>query len=262
MRTSAGRGLLVQRLLPFAVKFLWRQPRKFAQLRQHGRDFIERYRKIAALTDSEVELVEQVLHQLECLEPLYQERHRWGHVPMGYSVVYALVRVMKPDVMVETGVHEGWSAWFTLLAMEQNRRGVLHSIDLPNQDVELAPGGPRQTELLPEGKQPGWRVPGHLRSRWHLHLGDARQVLPQLLPALGPIDIFVHDSLHTYDHMMFEYETAWPHLRPGGLLLSDDINLHSAWSDFAAKIHCPDVIFTFTPPPRSFGAIRKPKERT
>ena len=32
--------------------------------------------------------------------------------------------------------------------------------------------------------------------------------------------------------MTFEFEQALPHLKPGGLLLSDDIHMHSAWEDF------------------------------
>ena len=52
------------------------------------------------------------------------------------------------------------------------------------------------------------------------------------------IDIFFHDSLHTYDHMMFEYLTSWDYLKEGGVLFSDDIVVmngkgHSPLVDFA-----------------------------
>jgi len=33
-----------------------------------------------------------------------------------------------------------------------------------------------------------------------------------------------HDSLHTWDHMTWEFETAYPHLRADGVLTSDDIH--------------------------------------
>jgi hypothetical protein len=52
---------------------------------------------------------------------------------------------------------------------------------------------------------------------------------------LGSIDIFIHDSEHSYENMMFEYMTAWDHLKEGGILLSDDTNLNKAFSDFSAK---------------------------
>jgi hypothetical protein len=36
------------------------------------------------------------------------------------------------------------------------------------------------------------------------------------------------DGLHTYDHMLWEYRTAFPYLRPDGLLFSDDAAWNSA----------------------------------
>jgi hypothetical protein len=53
---------------------------------------------------------------------------------------------------------------------------------------------------------------------------------------LGSIDIFIHDSEHSYENMMFEYITAWHYLKEGGILLSDDTNLNKAFSDFSARV--------------------------
>ncbi len=110
---------------------------------------------------------------------------------------------------------------------------MLHSIDLPNQDVALEQGGSRQRDVMATGRETGWLVPVSLRSRWKLHLGNAQALLPELLPKLGPIDVFIHDSLHTYEHMMFEFRTAWPHLRAGGILLSDDTDWNTAFPEFS-----------------------------
>ena len=33
--------------------------------------------------------------------------------------------------------------------------------------------------------------------------------------------MFYHDSWHTYENMMFEYQTGWSALRLGGLLMSE-----------------------------------------
>jgi hypothetical protein len=44
--------------------------------------------------------------------------------------------------------------------------------------------------------------------------------------------MFVHDSLHTYAHMMAEFNLAYPILETGGLMVSDDIDYNSAWLDF------------------------------
>jgi len=113
-----------------------------------------------------------------------------------------------------------------LRALDRNGIGTLHSIDLPNV---------QEGSVLPEGRASGWIVPDSLRGRWKLQLGDSREFLPRLVESLGRIDIFLHDSDHSYEAMLFEFEQAYPKLAPGGLLLSDDTHLHTAWDDFCAK---------------------------
>lgn len=140
--------------------------------------------------------------------------------------LYVIVRAAKPRVMVETGVASGISSAHILRAMERNGEGTLHSIDLPNV---------QQGSVLPKGRASGWIVPEDLRERWRLRLGDARSLVPKVLKALDRIDIFLHDSDHSYEHMMFEYGEAWPRLARNGLLLSDDTHLHGAWDDFCRK---------------------------
>ena len=81
---------------------------------------------------------------------------------------------------------------------------------------------------------------------------DARDLLPRLLNRLGKIGIFIHDSLHTYDHMMWEFETAYPHLLYGGLLISDDALWNNSFYDFARNISTPEVQII-----RGVGFLRK-----
>jgi predicted O-methyltransferase YrrM len=140
--------------------------------------------------------------------------------------LYAIVRAAKPRVMIETGVASGLSSAHTLRALDRNGLGALHSIDLPNV---------QEGSILPEGRTSGWIVPDSLRGRWKLQLGDSRVLLPELLGSLDRVDVFLHDSDHSYEGMMFEFEQAYPKLAPGGLLLSDDTHLHPAWDDFCAK---------------------------
>ena len=152
-----------------------------------------------------------------------------GEVGYSYGEVvelYALVRAARPRIIVETGVASGQSSMHLLRAIAANGFGKLYSIDLPNV---------QQGSILPHGRETGWMVPAALRGPWDLRLGDARSLLPELLAELGTIDVFLHDSDHSYEHMMFEFEQAWPRLKPGGLLLSDDTHLHTAWDDFCAR---------------------------
>jgi predicted O-methyltransferase YrrM len=153
---------------------------------------------------------------------------------------YATVRALKPSCVVETGIANGVSASYLLLALQKNGRGRLHSVGLADP------------AFLPAGKEPGWLVPPWLRSSWQIHLGDARDILPTLFAELGRIDLFIHDSLHTYDHMRWEFETAYPYLLPGGLLLSDDALWNDAFHDFARMAHAREARIL-----RGVGFLRK-----
>jgi len=148
----------------------------------------------------------------------------WGKKVL---IQYAAVRAFRPDVVVETGVASGVSSAYILLALERNQKGILHSVD---------DGDPR---YCPKGQAPGWIVPQHLRSRWHLRFGDATKVLPDLFRELGEVDMFIHDSLHTYEHMKFELALAHGHLKTGGLLFADDALWNPAFSEFAQSISSP-----------------------
>lgn len=140
---------------------------------------------------------------------------------------YAAVRAIAPDCIVETGIANGVSSSYLLLALQKNERGRLHSIGLAD------------TAFLPPGKDPGWLVPHWLRAAWQVHLGDTREILPRLLTQLGQIGIFIHDSLHTYGHMMWEFETAYRHLVSGGILISDDALWNNSFYDFARTAGTP-----------------------
>ena len=147
--------------------------------------------------------------------------------------LYLLIRSLKPDIMIETGVSSGESSSYILQAMRDNNKGKLYSIDLPAAIVEKG-----LTTIIPEGESSGWAIPEYLRDRWEINLGSSEELLLPLLKKLEKIDIFFHDSLHTYDHMFFEYTTSWDFIKKNGVLISDDIATmngkgHSPLVDFA-----------------------------
>ena len=82
----------------------------------------------------------------------------------------------------------------------------------------------------------GFLVPPSFRDRWTLIEGNVRQELMPLLERVGATDMFLHDSDHTYPHMMWEYAAILPHIRDGGIIASDDIAWNTAFWDFAAAI--------------------------
>ena len=140
-----------------------------------------------------------------------------------HRALYTMVRILKPEIVIETGVFEGHSSLSILSALKENNKGFLHSIDLPSPD-------------LPSGKVPGWMVPEHLRKRWDLRAGKSSDLLPTLLKEVKEVDIFLHDSEHSYKNMYWEYKTAWAHIKTGGLLLSHDVSQNAAFKDFAKHV--------------------------
>ena len=142
--------------------------------------------------------------------------------------IYCCVRVLRPRLMVETGVAHGYSSWVILNAMHRNGTGALCSIDLPSRDSNTA----YNFDGTPDT---GWMVPAALRPRWTLRLGDARQLMPETLRELGRIDMFFHDSDHSYAHMQWEFATVWPSLAQRGVLLSDDVDKNTAFQEFVEK---------------------------
>ncbi len=153
--------------------------------------------------------------------------------------LYAILRHLRATVAVETGVCNGVSSAFLLLALERNGGGTLHSIDLPEFTGEEYDAGAfwegKGGAVVPEGKEPGWMIPEHLRGNWELILGRTQDELPPLLERLRSIDAFVHDSEHSYECMSFEFGHAWRTLRPGGALIADDVNVNAAFAEFAAE---------------------------
>ena len=183
--------------------------------------------------------------------------HHVSELRLYRCLLYLFTRTFRPQVFVETGVLNGFSSAFILLAMEHNQCGTLYSIDMPPRDERIRAQG---TGALPQGKVPGWAIPDDLRARHHLSLGDARALLPDLLEHHAPLDVFLHDSDHSYSHMMLEMSLAWSYLRPGGWLLCDNVEANASFFDFARGVGAESfVAASFDSPQRTWkhGMARK-----
>jgi len=143
--------------------------------------------------------------------------------------LYMLCKIIKPEKVVETGVAYGLSSMYILQALFENKKGTLYSIDSvfsPWQSKEMI----------------GSAIPSYLNKNWKLIFGLSSKKLKKTLSSLGSIDVFFHDSLHTYKNMQFEFETAWPFVNKDSFLISDDISGNNAFHDFCSKMSLDPLI--------------------
>jgi len=162
------------------------------------------------------------------------------------ELAYGLVRVLRPHTVIETGVAQGITSAYVSAALADNGFGVLHSVDLP------------PTALVAAGMV-GAAVPQELRSPWKYHWGASRRLLPELLElSRGNLDLFIHDGDHRYGNMRWEIESAWDALNPGGWILADDVDGHTALADVAQARNVQPLYFRQETKPGLTGLLRKP----
>jgi hypothetical protein len=198
-----------------------------------------------ALTGARPSDVSRVLEETEALVPVeeaIQRLHRAGG-RSSYAQfrapfeLYAFVRLLRPDHVVETGVSSGVSSAHFLAALRKNHHGTLHSIDLPTRQRGALFRRGDSPVALPPGRETGWAVPAELKTGWDLRLGPSQELLPPLLESLGSVGVFLHDSLHTPAHLTFELTSVAPRLTPGSIVLADNtVWTGSAFPRFASSI--------------------------
>src|SRR5215210_7381155 len=205
---------------------LWRSSPAYETARWQGvlRDIEAQLGRVTEILDEPAlrETEEDTRRLLEDIRGRDPFIPRWAADSRFARLGYLLCRLISPSVVLETGVAYGVSSAFILRALEENGRGSLHSVDLP----------PLRTEYE---RFWGIAVPDDLRGRWRLHRGSSARVLPRLLEEARTVDLFVHDSLHTYRNMRREFDTVWPHLRNGALLLADDVERNRAFGELQQK---------------------------
>jgi Methyltransferase domain len=202
-------------------------------------------RWLLALSGATIDQVSDVLVEAEELVPVeaaIRGFHSEGGRPYYAQFrapfeLYAFVRLLRPDHVIETGVSSGVSSAHFLLGLRRNGKGVLHSIDLPTPQLGPKFSAKDSPVALPPGRETGWAVPSFLRSNWDLHIGASEQVLPRLVRGIDSVGLFLHDSLHSPSHLAFELKTVRPKLVPGAVVLADNtIWTGAAFPRFAAAL--------------------------
>jgi hypothetical protein len=135
--------------------------------------------------------------------------------------LYAMVRLTRPEYLVESGVASGVSSAFLLLGVTANRTGILHSIDFP---MMRQARGKNESWSIPSGLSSGWAIPDSLKRKWDLRIGRSEDLLRPLLDEIGRVDFFCHDSPVDRKHFEFEMRTVAAYSRPGSVVIADNID--------------------------------------
>ena len=139
------------------------------------------------------------------------------------ATLYALARWRRPAVVLESGGFLGMSSAFLLKALvdEGLTTAKLYSMEW-SEDCDQ-----------------GALIPNELRSQFVPLRGKVEDFMrSDELPSF--IDMFLHDSSHSYRHMLWEFRQFWPRLRDGGLLVSHDVHMNAAFPEFVAKTYAHD----------------------
>ena len=149
--------------------------------------------------------------------------------------IYLVIKSQRPTIVLETGVSDGMSTSIILKALSENGKGTLHSIDLPEVGMP---------QLI--NKLPGWVIPENLKDDWNLYLGKSKKLLPEITSKLDKVDVFLHDSEHSYGNMLFEFETVSKVMPNGSVLLSDDALANNSIIYFSSTngMKPEDILFT------------------
>ena len=153
-------------------------------------------------------------------------------------LIYVLIRHLKPNRVLETGVYYGGNSAFALLALARNQGGKMISIDFP--DSEIREDGTSEarhslvgdSELYDSALRPGFMVTPFLHERWELIEGDSLKVIPTLQETF---DFYIHDSDHSMPFLSKELAAAWEKLSDHALVLVDDIDWSNAFFAFCVK---------------------------
>jgi predicted O-methyltransferase YrrM len=142
------------------------------------------------------------------------------------ATLYGLTRWLRPTVIVESGGYLGMSSAFILkaLADEELTTAKLYSIEW-SQECE-------QGALIPDELRSA--SGGFVPMRGKVEDFLKRGALP------SSIDMFLHDSSHSYRHMLWEFRQFWPRLCDGGLLVSHDVQMNAAFAEFVTKTYTHD----------------------
>lgn len=129
---------------------------------------------------------------------------------------YVFVRVMKPKVVIETGVDKGLGSVLLCSALLKNKE-------------EGHEGRYYGTDINP---QAGYFLQGKYAEVGEILYGDSIETLKKFDQK---IDLFINDSDHSADYEYDEYITIQPNINEKTVILGDNSHCTSKLADFSLK---------------------------
>jgi len=129
---------------------------------------------------------------------------------------YAIVRIAKPRIVIETGVHRGLGAAVLCAALKRNAEEG-HEGRYYGTDINTGAG-----DLLLDP----WRQFGEIL------YGDS---IASLEAFRGQVDLFINDSDHSAEYEYREYRTILPKLSDRAILLADNAHVSESLRRFSEE---------------------------
>ncbi len=134
------------------------------------------------------------------------------HMPFGYDLIAAL----RPSKLVELGTHKGLSFYtFCQSMVEHDVDGVCYAVDCWEGDDHTGAYGEDIFNEVSEHVREYYRGVAYLL---RMLFQDAAKQFDA-----DSIDILHIDGLHTYEAVREDFETWYPKVKPGGILLFHDV---------------------------------------
>lgn len=193
---------------------------------------------VAAIFDRDVEKVREIV------EEILADRQLSTHLSEGLGfevgtksalsiigrrvVWYAVVRLTKPSLVVETGIHRGVGACVISLGLLRN-------------GAEGFPGSYIGTEINPEY---GALYSEPYCSAGAIVYGDSIETLESLKET---IDLFINDSDHSSDYELREYQAIAGKLSPHAVVLGDNSHASPSLRDWSGEMKRPFIFLREKP---------------
>ena len=139
------------------------------------------------------------------------------------ELLYFLARYQRPENVVETGVAAGFTSRALLDALSRNGAGRLYSSDFPYFRLKKP-----ETYI-------GVLVDEHLKEQWNLLIEGDRKNLKSIVKVCESIDLFHYDSDKSYRGRRAAFNLVKGHLRPGSVVMMDDVGDNLFFRDYALE---------------------------